>query len=138
MSGICNNPASFILKISQNRSHGHVQNSNESTTSQSMASQLFGTFQLIVVLLIVSLDMPFLCSSFGVLSKSVCNLASLACFNKTCYCKTEGLLGVHILCMVSFLPFGECGQCKFHTLPHFLALLYGTVYTIEAFANTVW
>lgn len=72
MSGICNNPASFILKILQNRSHGHVQNINESTTAQSMASQLFGTFQHIVVLLIVSLDMPFLCSSFGVLSKSVC------------------------------------------------------------------
>lgn len=88
---------------------------------------------------IVSWDMPFLCSSFGVLSKSICKLASLACFNKTCNRETQGLLCLHILCMVSFLPFGECGQHKFHTLTlSFLALLYGTVYTVEAFACTVW
>lgn len=37
-----------------------------------------------------------------------------------------------ILCMVSFLPFGDCGPCKFHALPHLLALLYGTGYTVEA------
>lgn len=37
-----------------------------------------------------------------------------------------------ILCMVSFLPFGDCGPCKFHVLPHLLALLYGTGYTVEA------
>lgn len=52
-------------------------------------------------------------------------------FYNTCYCETEGLLGLHILCMVSFLPFGECGQCKFHALPHCLALLYGRGYTVQ-------
>lgn len=31
--------------------------------------------------------------------------------------EAEGLLGLDIL-VVSFLPFGECGQCNFHALPH--------------------
>lgn len=48
---------------------------------------------------------------------------SLTGFYETYCCETEGLLGLHILCMVSFLPFGECGQCKFNALPHFLAWL---------------
>lgn len=36
--------------------------------------------------------------------------------------ETEELLGLDIL-VVSFSPFGECGQCTLHTLPHFLAFL---------------